>query len=633
MKQLHYLLFLPLLLCTCFKANAQKQDTLILGNSKSYQLLPYIDYLEDAKRNISITEAVNLFNEGKYKKSNDLTTFNAGITFSAFWFRFTIKNNTKEVQNLILGIGEKVDTLWLFKQQANKVILISATGFGYSYSSRLIGNRNFLFPLNISSNTCETYYLLAKNNADYMYIPFALKETANYFEHETSRYQLLSVYIGYFLFVVVFNIFLYFSLKDKLHIWYALHVFASLVYLMMEDGITYELVLKYTPSLRWLINEEYWWYGLMIIWLYVMQLILKQTRANSRVYQITKIVMIVLGVRIFVAFIPEITHFTFNKTITHLIFYIGDIAFLLGSVLLLIGIIEKIVQKSNIAFYYLIAIIFGLTGTLNIYFNYIGLTNFNIIKPNAMIVGLTIEVTILTFALTVRYNLFKKEREKLLAEASEYQTTLLEKILLTQENERKRLGEDLHDEVGSTISGVHLFTTNYFLTHKTANKEEKLYRKHLIKQLNKLVLQIRDIAHELMPKDFENRGIVAVLSEKINHLNLIGTIVFELIHTGVFSNLSKQIQLTSYRIISELLTNIIKHAKASKSTIQLNCNEDYFQIIVEDDGIGLAYEINDKGIGLRNIYNRVKYLNGYINFDKSKLGTTVVIEIPISKNE
>lgn len=611
---------------------ATQPDTLLLGTANSYQLLPYMDYIEDAGRGLSIDGAVDRFQQGEYQKTTAPVTFNAGITFSAFWFRFSIKNTTPQTRNLVLGIAEKVDTLWLYQQQQGKVQQLAATGFAYSYATRPIGNRNFLFGISIPPNTSITYYLLAKNSADYMYIPFVLKDAGTYLAYETSRYQLLSIYIGFFLFVILFNIFLYGSLRDKLHIWYALYVLVSLVYLMMEDGITYELVLKYTPSLRWLFNEEYWWYGLMVLWLYVMQLVLNQTRANSRFYLLTKMVMAVLCLRILIAFITEIKLVSFSRPLTHVIFNIGDIAFLMGCALLLAGVIEKIIQKSKPAVYYLIAIVFGLAGTLNIYFNYIGLTNINLVEPNAMIVGLAIEIAILSFILTVRYNLLKREKEKLLFEVNAYQKTLLEKILAIEEDERKRLGEDLHDDIGGTVSSLHLYATNYFLKHAAANNEDALYREQLIRQLGNLAVQVRDVAHDLMPKDFESRGIIAVLSEKVDGLNANGKVIFELIHTGDIDSIPRQLQITCYRIIVELVTNIIKHAKASASTIHLNGNEDCFQIIVEDDGIGLDANTKSDGIGLKNVHSRIRYLHGAINIDSNKLGTTVIIEIPLTKN-
>jgi hypothetical protein len=143
---------------------------------------------------------------------------------------------------------------------------------------------------------------------------------------------------------------------------------------MMEDGITYEFVLKNFPSLRWLINEEYWWYGLIILWLYIMQLIINQTRRNSIFFIPTRMIMAILGIRVLAAFATEFVHLSFNKVLFSIMFTIGDIAFFAACALLLAGIIEKIVQKSKEAVYYLVATSFGLLGTLNIYFNYMGVT-------------------------------------------------------------------------------------------------------------------------------------------------------------------------------------------------------------------------------------------------------------------
>ena len=94
------------------------------------------------------------------------------------------------------------------------------------------------------------------------------------------------------------------------------------------------------------------------------------------------------------------------------------------------------------------------------------------------------------------------------------------------------------------------------------------------------------------------------------------------------SNVSKTIKLHCYRIITELLLNIHKHAGATKAFLQVIEEDNILQIIAEDNGRGFT-ENEGKGIGLTNIRNRVNLNKGSINIDSSKKGTTIIIQIPI----
>ncbi|WP_369673171.1 hypothetical protein, partial [Enterococcus faecium] len=76
--------------------------------------------------------------------------------------------------------------------------------------------------------------------------------------------------------------------RDKLHFWYALYILVALIYLMMEDGITYEFIQLHIPKLKFTLNTDYWWNIHLSLWLYIMQLILKQTKENSKLFILTK---------------------------------------------------------------------------------------------------------------------------------------------------------------------------------------------------------------------------------------------------------------------------------------------------------------------------------------------------------
>ena len=117
-------------------------------------------------------------------------------------------------------------------------------------------------------------------------------------------------------------------------------------------------------------------------------------------------------------------------------------------------------------------------------------------------------------------------------------------------------------------------------------------------------------------------------------MNRMGTekLKINLVVLGLNERLPENIETVIYRVLQELINNIIKHAQANEVTIQLIRESNEFMLMVEDNGKGFDLEktMQQQGIGLKNITSRVEYLNGQVNYDTAVgKGTTVIIEIPL----
>ena len=106
------------------------------------------------------------------------------------------------------------------------------------------------------------------------------------------------------------------------------------------------------------------------------------------------------------------------------------------------------------------------------------------------------------------------------------------------------------------------------------------------------------------------------------------------VNSGYKTRLTYEFEIEIYRIIQELVTNAIKHAKAQEIVIQFITDGDNLNIIVEDDGVGFdPAKIKSNGLGLANIYERTKKLNGRFSIDSAiGNGTTIIFDIPLIKN-
>jgi PAS domain S-box-containing protein len=200
-------------------------------------------------------------------------------------------------------------------------------------------------------------------------------------------------------------------------------------------------------------------------------------------------------------------------------------------------------------------------------------------------------------------------------------------ILKTQEQERKRISEALHNGVGQTLYAVKLKLDQCL---KNKDKETDLLdiRALLVEAIN----EVKIISFELMPPILEDFGLETVLQEMCRKFSKGKGIKFTCNIFGYDRRLEVNVEIAIYRIIQELVNNIVKHSMATEARIYFTIT-DKIVIRVEDNGKGFSGDTAIKkieGMGLKNIKNRVKLLDGEIEITSSvPKGTSVMIDLPL----
>lgn len=238
------------------------------------------------------------------------------------------------------------------------------------------------------------------------------------------------------------------------------------------------------------------------------------------------------------------------------------------------------------------------------------------------IIGISLGLAFL-FALLVfnRYRLKQKNQHQ--KELNQQQKNQAIAVMETQEQERKRIAEDLHDSLGHLLSATKM-------NLQTFPENQKHLMENPLQLLDQASLEIRNITFNLMPRTLEEEGLVPALHELATKTANSGIEISLQVHGMENLVLEKQAQFNIYRIIQEAVNNILKHAKASEITVQLIHRDKQLTIMVEDNGSGFDPELlKKKGRGLTNIMTRSAWLNGTTSIDSGPgRGTTIVIEIP-----
>ncbi|SHF24796.1 Histidine kinase-, DNA gyrase B-, and HSP90-like ATPase [Mariniphaga anaerophila] len=230
------------------------------------------------------------------------------------------------------------------------------------------------------------------------------------------------------------------------------------------------------------------------------------------------------------------------------------------------------------------------------------------------------------FFITYQKRMLRKELEINRIKA-EQQEEILRNAILAQEKERKRISQDLHDEVGAMLSVVKLNISRF--ERKAENASSKELAVETKAYLDDVITQVRRISRALMPPSLEKLGLDFAISELVNWVNKTGQLKIDYWKNGTPVRFNPKKELAVFRIVQELLNNAIKHARASVITIKTRYSSGGIAVSVCDNGVGFDLEqMTRTGLGLRNLESRTQILGARIKMkSKPGKGTSAVMFI------
>ena len=145
--------------------------------------------------------------------------------------------------------------------------------------------------------------------------------------------------------------------------------------------------------------------------------------------------------------------------------------------------------------------------------------------------------------------------------------------------------------------------------------------------LDNAIDQVRRISHNLAPPSLQNFNLNEAIRQHLGKIQLAHQMDIDFQTFGQAPSFSTEQETALYRIVQELLNNIVKHAEATETLVQLNHTEEFTQLVIEDNGKGFDTKISQNGIGLQNIASRVAFLKGDLNIESSGEGSTFTITL------
>lgn len=246
-----------------------------------------------------------------------------------------------------------------------------------------------------------------------------------------------------------------------------------------------------------------------------------------------------------------------------------------------------------------------------------------------IILALFITMFIVLHKKKIRQNIIEKEGIK-----NRYEQTLLQTQLEIQEQTLKTISEEIHDNIGQALSLAKLnLNTMPNITDEVV-KQKIITSKELV---SKAIIDLRDLSKSLNTDYVSNMGLQQAIEYELELIAKSTGMKTELIIDGITHKLEKQKELILFRIVQEVLNNIVKHAEASTVFATIKYIPDFMELKIVDDGKGVNLQplnegMNNKfGLGIRNMHSRAKLIGAEFSISSTiNEGTVIKINLPVT---
>jgi signal transduction histidine kinase len=568
----------------------------ILMGSASNQFDIKAEYFIDSTNRLSLNQVSKLSfqpNESsEFHFENDNTV----------WLKIDLKIKKLYQEQFVLGFTQpfidsvvvyKVSKTGISKLATSDIINKHRTGFYKTLANPTV---NF----NVKDSEVNQIFICLRNKIGTIKVKIVITDTETALNEIVTYERLVSIFFGFLSSIFILSIIFYFMSKTSMYLFYSLYIGFICTFIESTLGnlnIFFPNITEFFTGQ----NSDVIYGHLAVVSNLLFLEKLFAIPANNAKFQIFKKTIIILSVFFFIYDI--ITSSLPTSLIVPLLMVVLQFSILFFAIQL----------KNNLYKLYLIGLfplaiicIIRILALLHL-----------IVQPYG-IGGLVFPAV--SFELLILMILQSKVFFDEIKEKNLLKTKIITSQIETQEAERKHIAQDLHDDLGATLSAL-----------KGRNKQENFSEETQI-LLNKAITDLRAISRRLLPADFEMFGFIPSVEKYIADINQQQKLKVTFIVFGEIIKFNSEKELNIYRIISELVNNSTKYSNGQNATVQLIYHQDYLFVSVEDDGQIENKNENNLGIGLKNVISRLEYLNATIIEKGGQNGYSYTFEIPYKPN-
>lgn len=443
--------------------------------------------------------------------------------------------------------------------------------------------------------------------------------------------------VSYLMLFLVLSISLHLYTKDKSFKYYAFYNFTLILYVLTKkewiyyyfvDTILSQFFTKqdaviFSKFINWYIQIVFYnFYFIFSIYFLDLHVFIEKT--TNQIIKFLTTILVAFSILFLI---------TFQFKNFDIFFGLFQFLYLPTVLILFVFLLPKALKYSGKhKYFYLTGLCFYIFfALLGFYLSVYTKNNGNIIKY--FLTGILIENFCFVLGLAYKIKLVNEENQKTKAaiafEKQNQEIAKLEALIDGEEKERRRIAQELHDGLNGDLSAIKYRLSALEESGLSAIDTENLTK--VIDMIDESCAQVRSISHNLMPSSILDYGLIETVKEYCVKINSSDNFKIDFQFFGNYIALSKKTETVIYRIVQELVANILKHSKATEAMIQFNYREEELFITVEDNGIGFDKNKTPNGIGHKNIQTRVDFLNAQLDVDTSSAGTSYTIAIDLNK--
>lgn len=535
-----------------------------------------------------------------------------GFSNSSFWLKILIKKKPNARKSWIIGSEfSYVDSLdYILVDDTGRVVSRKFSGRLVPHTLQEIPTHGWLFPLELPSGGVHSAYFRVSSRSSKK-TTVEIYETHKCYSIYIKDTLFWASYFGLYIAMMLVQIIFYVLTKNRNSLYYLFYLLAFFfVELSRGNGMLGDRYLW--PNSIWLKTNSMLLFvpiaTLFGMWFYMNGL--KLWEYSKTMYKI----LLLDGLFLTLSSLKVI----FFDASSNIILFVLVLS-LLSDLLVLAACFIVWKKGYKPARFYLIGTLFFFLGIIIAALWNLGVVPPHFLTNQSLNFGCIFEMIFFTAAIADEYKQNQEDKQRAQAEVIEVletkNTEISSALLKGQTIERQRVAIDLHDNLGSTLSSLR-FSMQAFDQQKLAQDQRELYQ-NIQEALQTAYNDVRLLAHNLLPEEFEKQGLVAALQGFVRKLNKSTNIHFDLQVSDNFGRIDPKIEFELYSICLELANNILKHSKASTAQIELSSPQPpkgALKLVISDNGIGLCSPFGGKGAsdgrGLKNVRERVASING-----------------------
>ncbi|WP_170141383.1 sensor histidine kinase [Flavobacterium aquicola] len=604
--------------------NASPLKTYVYNNDY-HHLSHYYQYIEDCN-SFSLSEVLQNFKAGKFQHPEPEKAFSSGISTCSYWLAVAVKNGSGINQKMLWSFYNNALSFSLYEFKNNKLVFLDQASMHEDLDARAYPVRSISFPFYLDADQSKILFVKVTPTVNKnIYFPTGIKTVEEFLTFELEFSYLMGKYFGILLLIVFINLCLFVILRRRIYLYNVFYIFFVVLF-QLSDFHFDSLEIPNAFFTFWsFINKDFYIAVSIFFYVKVFQIFVEFPKNFPKLNLILNYLNYTLLLSAVLVFVNS---FVFRQSY----YFIQFVNVLINSMIyvivgfMMVSVIIGIRFKIKFFLLFGLSFVFLFYGFLGYLLNTLNLASLPIFRPGNLINGAVIEVSFLTIFFIYKFKLDKEKAASKIISEIRKNDDLSKKMLTIESKEQERLARNIHDEIGSDITGLRLQLENHLLESNIP----LLQQEHILENVKALYEKVRDLSYFMKPTEFNVNFIDTVENQVSFYRKNVKNVEFEL-----FTNVSDsdvflpEIQTQLTRIIKEACTNALKHSMASKISIQLISENGSLLLMIEDNGIGFNTEKEFKSSGLENMKSRVAFLKGIITLESNKKGTSIIIEIPL----